>query len=1529
MSKPGIKSESKKPAPVNKCDNIYNPNCPENKELLKMETENWDDLGSNPNANPYLYPDINDPNFNIKISHKKEFSDAKYDGTIAPIAQRADELSNADYELQPQQAFVKNFMSFQTPYNSLLLFHGLGSGKTCSAIGVCEEMRDYLKQMGISKRIIIVASPNVQDNFRLQLFDERKLTNVDGLWTMKGCLGNKLLKEINPTGMKGLTRDKVIQQVKNIINTSYYFVGYLQFSNDIDRHWKEGDTETNQIRNLQNEYSDRLIVIDEVHNIRISDDNENKNVAKNLMFLINKVDNLRLLLLSATPMFNSYKEIVWLLNLMNMNDRRGIVNVSEIFDVKTGNITKEGRELLIKKANGYVSYVRGENPYTFPFRVYPDQFARNNTFTNINQYPEYQLNGRPISKKNKIQKLGVFLAPLLKNSVQEMGYNYIIDRLRSREERMKPTKTGQQRTIPSFMSLKSFGYTDLQIPIEALNIIYPHDDLLALATQIQPFEPIIAPSEEKEEEELEETDIAEAENMSPQGSEPNSQDDIGNIEDVITNGPVHSEEIPSHLLDEGSVVEDKEEEKEKEKEEPMPVVVVKEPTPVVVVKKPKQVKPTNNSNIGLHNIEGDTVSNVQTVKNTLPSSESQLSTDSKNGGLKLVLKAGAKGDKQIEAQPKAGVESETETNLINPRELTGTDGLKRVMMYDDSITPAVKGNFQYRKGIEPIFSQKNIIKYSSKIANVCNYIYGDTKQEEKGEELREEELGEVGTEGKGKKIFSDGIILIYSSYIDGGLIPMALALEEMGFTRFGKNAKPLFKTAPTAIVDVSKSKKIFKPARYAMITGDKRLSPNNDDDIKKITSDNNIYGEEVKVILLSQAGSEGLDFKAIRQIHILDPWYNVSRIEQIIGRGVRNFSHKDLPFEDRNVQIFLYGTLLSNRKEEAADLYIYRNSEIKAIKIGKVTRILKQISVDCHINHDQTQLTTDNFKDKLGDNSKVVQILSNHTTINEFLVGDVDNSATCDYQSCEIQCEPAKTSEIIDDTKDNKFKLNATYNETFMLVNSDKIIQRIRRLFSDKQDGRFFYLKKTLLYLIKQERSYPTVQIYAALTQMITDNSEFITDKYGRTGHLVNIGEYYMFQPNELNYPHISIYNRSKPLDYKRSMVQFELNTDILKPVIDKRNINKTGLEEGKEDYPGLHVIDAMFANYVLALKKTKVSKGENNWYEHFYTIIKAMSSETIIPGIDDNDRYNLLRDLLIEHIVDELMMTDRINLMNYLYKFEELEDHIPDVIFQKTKNNKVLKFQNDVEITYLFKQFIDVIRIYLFSNGKILKTNKGVKLSGIVIFDGPSSLFNEDNGIVGASNGNLNLFILKGKTWVPAEPEDKRDFESVIKKKYKLTKKLKERFNKYVGFIGFENNRKYMTFKLKDTSDEKNTAYRCEQSGKDNIIDMLVEIEAEKGGKPRWFKRIKKKEGMTEAQYKDENKFKTMDGAFELCIREEFTLRSFQKQEDKLVREKKIDIPTKIWFLDTETAIYNQFEQKEKTKKGKKKQAKEDSDDE
>ena len=180
-----------------------------------------------------MYPIQDDPDFNIKIAEKKEFHETKYEGDIKPILEEAEKICNSDFELAPHQNFVRNFLSFQTPYNSLLLYHGLGSGKTCSAIGVAEEMRDYLKQIGSTQRTIIVASPNVQDNFKAQLFDERKLKLIDGLWNLRSCTGNKYLKEINPMNMKGLSKENVIKQIKRIINTSYVFMGYIQFANYI------------------------------------------------------------------------------------------------------------------------------------------------------------------------------------------------------------------------------------------------------------------------------------------------------------------------------------------------------------------------------------------------------------------------------------------------------------------------------------------------------------------------------------------------------------------------------------------------------------------------------------------------------------------------------------------------------------------------------------------------------------------------------------------------------------------------------------------------------------------------------------------------------------------------------------------------------------------------------------------------------------------------------------------------------------------------------------------------------------------------------------------------------------------------------------------------------------------------------------------------------------------------------------------------------------------------------------------------
>jgi hypothetical protein len=1484
-----------------KTDNMYDPVC--NRLLLEQEAIEMEETKLNPEENDYLYPTLNDVNFNIKIAQKKEFSDTRYDGELTDIKTKADALAKADFELSPHQAFVRNFMSFQTPYNSLLLFHGLGSGKTCSAIGVCEEMRDYLKQMGLQKKIIIVASPNVQDNFKLQLFDERKLKLVNDTWTVKGCLGMKLLKEINPTNLKGLKKERIVAQVRNLINQWYSFMGYTQFSNEIVNISGNDENEAVRIRNLQKEYNDSLIVIDEVHNVS-PEITENKNLSKNLMYLVSVASNIRLLLLSATPMFNSSKEIIWLLNLMNLNDRRGVVTISDIFD-KEGRLKDSGRDLLVRKANGYISFVRGENPYIFPFRVYPgkDTFGYNHTFQEEGEYPRFQMNGKPIDRDDIIDRLQIYISKI--GDEQEIGYNYIIDRLRNKDTK-KISKKGKEIQLVGFEEKESFGYTDLMLPLEALNIVYPLEGLKKPSKTIKEIVKSSAKIPDLDldsDNEVEDTDFKElfengpepeennvTEQRAESESEPYFSETIDAVEDTVedeleekdaveegkveVNIPLFKKtslleeettpniKITSTLLDQSKpeLIEGEEEEiipvvknttkelisvvkgktvipeliedsansledsafSEGEEEEIIPAINIKpelieeeeEFIPLITVKKGSLVKPIS-QNIGIENLEVVTKDTNKASSKSITtkggSSEvmtftfDEESTTPLTETVSLIKTNNSISNKSSSSKSSASSKGPL---IVDAKLLTGLSGLQRVMNFNDTKTPPVKGAFEYKDPSNKIFSPKEIGKYSNKIKEICKAIY----------------------DAKTNKV-SEGIILVYSAYIDGGLIPLALALEEMGMTRYG--GKSLFKEPPTDPVDVrtykplddKEAKKGFMPATYTMITGDSRLSPNNDAEVKAITSENNILGEKIKVVLISQAGSEGLDFKAIRQIHIMEPWYNMNRIEQIIGRGVRNFSHKDLPFEKRNVQIFLHGTILTNNQEEAADLYVYRFAEKKAIKIGEVSRLLKQTAVDCLINAEQMELTYDNLKDY--QNIPVEQILSTGEEIQEFKVGDVPYSSTCDYMdTCEYKCIP-------DDSEldENNMNFN-TYNEAFMLVNSDKIIQKIKQLFRH----RFFYKKQDLFSYINIPKKYPTVQIYSALTQMINDNSEFIVDKYDRTGFLVNIGDYYLFQPSELNYKNISLFERSVPLDYKHEMIKIDLNTNVKKsvnkPVVDKRNLVEIEFEEELGDkvdnLAGKKLVERMIIDYNIAREwfnkpSHKVDKGEDNWYKFCGIVMWKMNKE----GVSIQD----LEDYLVSHLIESLIYEDKLTLLRYI---------------NIDWNEDCSSIENTGD------RFMYKVNTY-FCN-KVIKT-KG--MTGIVLFET-------------SSVKDLRLFILKNNIWTPAEPEDIKDFQDIINATYFFDK---DELAQHVGFMGFENKAKYMIFKVKDTTKKRHIGSRCDQAGKIKTIKLLNEI-------------------LGNEEFDKENTKGIVQQ--ELCVRQEFLLRNLDKEE----------ADGKRWFLDVETAV-------------------------
>ena len=104
--------------------------------------------------------------------------------------------------------------------------------------------------------------------------------------------------------MKGLSRGRVIQQIKKIISQSYQFVGYLEFSNIIKKVMNIFVTKADkdpvrirekQTRALRKEFSNRMIVIDEVHNIRVSAEGAVKASSEYLLEMVACVSNLKLL----------------------------------------------------------------------------------------------------------------------------------------------------------------------------------------------------------------------------------------------------------------------------------------------------------------------------------------------------------------------------------------------------------------------------------------------------------------------------------------------------------------------------------------------------------------------------------------------------------------------------------------------------------------------------------------------------------------------------------------------------------------------------------------------------------------------------------------------------------------------------------------------------------------------------------------------------------------------------------------------------------------------------------------------------------------------------------------------------------------------------------------------------------------------------------------------------------------------------------------------------------------------------------
>lgn len=241
-----------------------------------------------------------------------------------------------NFKLQPQQAFLAEYFSSKDAPPGMLVYHQIGAGKTCAAISVAEQMKSKLN-------IIVVLPAALIGNF------------MDELRTP--CPGNNLYitkkeqKELSKVKIGTPEYDIIIKKTEKRIKKHYTIYSYHKF------------IELAQDKKIK--LKDTLLIIDEIQNM-VSLTGTFYRILKNL---IDKSDNtLRILILSATPMFDKPNEIGLTLNLLKpkVEFPIGLDFNQKFFSYKSGEYKPKNMKEFARLSNGLVSYYRGAPPYTYP-----------------------------------------------------------------------------------------------------------------------------------------------------------------------------------------------------------------------------------------------------------------------------------------------------------------------------------------------------------------------------------------------------------------------------------------------------------------------------------------------------------------------------------------------------------------------------------------------------------------------------------------------------------------------------------------------------------------------------------------------------------------------------------------------------------------------------------------------------------------------------------------------------------------------------------------------------------------------------------------------------------------------------------------------------------------------------------------------------------------------------------------------------------------------------------------------------------
>ena len=167
-------------------------------------------------------------------------------------------------------------------------------------------------------------------------------------------------------------------------------------------------------------------------------------------------------------------------------------------------------------------------------------------------------------------------------------------------------------------------------------------------------------------------------------------------------------------------------------------------------------------------------------------------------------------------------------------------------------------------------------------------------------------------------VMSTGKILYYSDFRhESGSEVFEKILIANGYEKYNSEEEDIDDLIET------KSKKL----RFTFLTG-KESEEEKKINKKSFNHEENIYGEYIQLILISSSGAEGISLFGVRQVHIMEPFWNYIRLDQVFGRAIRMRSHLASQKNKRNVEQYLY---LSFLPEGETFEEVFRNMKLKEL----------------------------------------------------------------------------------------------------------------------------------------------------------------------------------------------------------------------------------------------------------------------------------------------------------------------------------------------------------------------------------------------------------------------------------------------------------------------------------------------------------------------------------------------------------------------------------------------------------------------